>query len=178
MLTVKQIVEAYQAPVQWDVDPNKHYNWDGEHINVFEMEEEQILHELGHWLIAPETSKWAKDYGLGGGPDSPTSNFVYGMYKDTGQEETLACIMEFFLGVLCGKNMKAYLSDRFFIDSNDGHWVGGTNYKDFLESIKELQKRNCLDEYWVPVQLKKIIGSAELDNLGKFKELLASIKED
>ena len=97
--------KPYQAPIQWDVNPKQHYNWDGEHINVLGMKEDGVLHELGHWLVVPEISKYAKDYGLGGGPDSPTSNFVYGMYKDTGQEETLACIMEFFLGVLCEMDM-------------------------------------------------------------------------
>jgi hypothetical protein len=79
--------------------------WDGNALFLDRMPSEtHVLHEVAHWLLAPECRRWMPNYGIGrdpdGGPDTP----IYGgmTSEEVDLEEGMAATLTIVLVRLAG----------------------------------------------------------------------------
>lgn len=93
----------------------------GHSDSLFEQEE-KLAHELGHFLVAPKSRRWKKNYGH---PEKVDGGSIYE------KEELAASVLGMTLQRWCGgrfnMNQKAYLwNDNSYADSwyPYGFWIG------------------------------------------------------
>jgi hypothetical protein len=178
----KDIAKQYGIAIDYDGDPKKLCNWDGFKINAKDITEDGMIHEIAHWILAPEERRAIPDYGLGAGPSSSWDAYN-GALKKMGKEprdfnhikdvdeEILTCVLEFCFEGLIGMDMIHLMRDRNFLEFSTLKWESD----DVMIHIKELQRRGVIDRFWVPKEIKKIITKEHRANLTKFRQLVRSI---
>jgi hypothetical protein len=188
----KTIAKTYGIPVSYKYSPATHLNWDGKKINAKNLKEDAILHELAHWVIAPDKYKEYPEYYLGVGPDANGKIYAEKLRKklktlhmetqslsrkNSEVEETETCVLEFIFAALTTKtNRKSLrlLSDRNFI------YQSGYSSTKLLEEpiqkyIQSLQRKKILDKDWAPIKLKSKMLPCHRKNLLRFKKLVEGL---
>jgi hypothetical protein len=178
----QDIAKQYGIAIDYEGDPKKLCNWDGTKINAKGITEDGMIHEISHWILAPETRRSIPDYGLGAGPSSTYDAYNSALkkmgkepkdftYVSDVEEEILTCVLEFCFEGLMGMDMIYLMRDRNFLEYNRLKWEDN----DVEVRIKELQSRGVIDRFWVPKGIKKIVTQEHRDSLTKFRQLVRSI---
>jgi hypothetical protein len=192
----KTIAKNLGVTINYKKDPNKYCNWDGKQANALGVKEQDLIHELSHWSVAPPMAKSLPDYGLGPlGPSERYRKLIYNtkginnkrIYKrkNSKYEEELACVIEFCYSAISKDlpYMRSLMKERNFaqkIGLRSLRWSNNPeidlNY--FLGLIDDLIEKDLIDCYWAPMALieKDLIKSHHRKNLKSFRRMIYRIK--
>lgn len=129
--------------------PATGFSWDGRAVST-ETEASVLIHEVAHWLIAPESRRTLPDFGLGAGPETgrrTDADAARVVDPETEQrEESLASL----LGIL----WEAALDQPAILSFMEQNWLEGYDrpaaWRHFSERLGELRQRGLVDAHGRP----------------------------
>jgi len=184
-MKTKQIIKLYGIKIK------NRYNyvvWDGEFLNTKKLKEQEIMHEIGHNIVAKR--KYLPDYGLGSALQSNHSIYNELLEEKSGLnigrhriedhnviEELYACILEFCFSAFNKQDFKKLMEERYFIRrSNDTYTFEENSKPDFRKDIRSLIKRNIISKDWIPTKLLPYTKPIHIKRMNKFKEFITSCR--
>ncbi len=182
----KVIAKSYGIKINYDNSPALYFGWDGTQINAKDIPENDILHEIAHYICSPEQYRNYVNFYLGYGPDEDPKLYSSMMKEkfpgqpdsrlESQDEEELTCLLEFIFAGLYQplKVIKNTMSNRHYMVNNGSKIDPKIKQPYWKSCVSRLQDKNIIDENWTPVVLKNnnLIKKIHLKNLDRFKNLI------
>lgn len=162
------LVNAVGMPIV-DEAPTDAFSWDGRAVRM-RSEASVLVHEVAHWLIAPDDRRALPDFGLGAGPETGrieeanAARCVDDTVKE--EEELLASLLGILFEAVLGQ-----LAIHSFIEQN---WLEAWERKaaaeQFSVATEMLRARNLIDRTGMPILFQEgnaAIAEISIKNSGQ-----------
>ncbi|MEA1650221.1 elongation factor P hydroxylase [Nitrospirillum sp. BR 11164] len=130
--------------------PMAAYSWDGRAIRT-QSESYVLIHEIGHWLVAPPERRSLVDFGLGAGPETgrvEEANAAICVDRDTQiEEEALSSLIGILWEVELGQPaIMAFLEQNWL----EG-WDRAACIDNLADNLANLHRRGLIDANYRPI---------------------------
>ncbi|MDE1149643.1 MAG: hypothetical protein PW843_24085 [Azospirillaceae bacterium] len=133
-----------------DEEPQAAYSWDGRYIRT-RSESYVLIHEIGHWLVAPPERRNLLDFGLGAGPE--TGRIAEANAAIRADQETQ--IEEEALSSLIGILWEVELGQPAILAFLEQNWLEGWDRSACIENLAAnldlLRQRGLIDANYRPI---------------------------
>ncbi|MEA1676953.1 hypothetical protein [Nitrospirillum sp. BR 11163] len=130
--------------------PMAAYSWDGRAIRT-QSESYVLIHEIGHWLVAPPERRGLVDFGLGAGPETGRvneANAAICVDQETQiEEEALSSLIGILWEVELGQPaIMAFLEQNWL----EG-WDRAACIDNLADNLANLRRRGLIDANYRPI---------------------------
>ncbi|WP_044561497.1 elongation factor P hydroxylase [Azospirillum sp. B4] len=130
--------------------PMQAYSWDGHAIRT-QSESYVLIHEIGHWLVAPPERRGLVDFGLGAGPETgrvDEANAVLCVDQETQiEEEALSSLMGILWEVELGQPAIAAFLEQNWLEG----WDRAACIDNLADNLAILRRRGLIDANYRPI---------------------------